>query len=103
MADSMGVGVFHFVFAGRREPSRDRLDEHLALNRLRAAPLQAHSPESDVVVVSPPIRHGAAGIFEPVTEPEMAALRLILASRGLTLPEVPVELGGYRGALERTP
>ncbi len=49
-----------------------------------------------------PVGHGAAGIIQPIAEPEMAAFRNIVVESRLALPEVPVQLAGHLLRPERS-
>ena len=99
-ADAVGISVVHLVFGEGVVAAGNGLGEVLRLDL--GGGEQADGPIGDVVVVSAPVGHGAAGIFIPETEISVAALFHIVMGGGLALPEIPIQAGGHRGGLERT-
>ena len=70
-----------------------------AIDRYRARVLRVQGPLHDIDVVRTPVSHDATGIVVPPAELVMTALRDIIVSGRLALPEVPVQ--SVRNGLSR--
>src|SRR5205814_2914632 len=92
----VGVGDVEFamnVVAGvalRVGADADRFD------RDGARAVHAEAPLNDVVVMGAPVGHHPAGVFVPVAEVPVGALRNVLLPGRLSLPHVPIEPGRNR-------
>jgi len=101
MDDTVGVGICHFVLAGRGETAGDHVNELLALDTDGTGTVHLQRPEYDIVVVCPPVGHRAAGIFPPVAEAEVRLLFDVFDFWRLAEPEIIVESFRDRRGFER--